>query len=488
MEPPTAAGFLVRLPAGGGAAGLKSPKHTRVLGGRFELEPLFTVQPGSRSARRGASLTGDAGPVWEWHLARPVSKAEAAHDWDVAHAMNSRTGLAAAGAPVLIEPDFVQQWPYQDPAGRRGNGLAAAACVFHDQKDDLPHVDGTFAWHLDRTQLKEARGSAGSASTIRIAHLDTGYDAAHSTLPARMRLDLQRNFVDDQPANDARDPGADGAFDNPGHGTGTLSILAGKQFLFSGGGYSFNELLGGAPDAEIVPVRVGQSVVQLRTSNIAKGIDYAAQLCGSEATRVHVLSMSMGGIASAAWADAVNMAYEAGIIFVAAAGNNFSAGIFGFPAHSIVYPARFRRVIAACGVMADRRPYYGLPIGTMQGNWGPASKMATAMAAFTPNISWAELGCAGIVDMAGAGTSSATPQVAAAAALYLQKHGGTLFDPAQVPGTMDVRGGRTPGVVPRGRQERRRRQLRETWQRDSASRRGAEPGAAARRDAPQDAS
>ena len=41
--------------------------------------------------------------------------------------------------------------------------------------------------------------------------------------------------------------------------------------------------------------------------------------------------MSMGGIASAAWADAVNMAYEAGIVFVAAAGNNFSAGIFGFP-------------------------------------------------------------------------------------------------------------------------------------------------------------
>jgi subtilisin family serine protease len=429
MKPPVAAGFLVRLPAGAaaGRAGL------RAAGARFELEPLFTVQSGSRSARKGAALTGDGGPAWEWHLARPVSKADSPSAWDVAHALNAKAGLAARGSPVLIEPDFIQQWPYEDPAGRRGGGLAAAACIFHDQRDELPHVAGSFAWHLDRTQLKRARAAAGSASRIRIAHLDTGYDPNHLTLPARMRLDLQRNFVDDQPANDATDPGANGAFDNPGHGTGTLSILAGRRFQFSGGSYSFDDALGGAPDAEIIPVRVGQSVIQLRTSNIAKGINYAVELCRAEQTRVHVLSMSMGGIASAAWADAVNMAYEAGIIFVAAAGNNFSAGIFGLPGHSIVYPARFRRVIAACGIMADRRPYYGLKLGTMQGNWGPASKMATALSAYTPNISWAELGCPGIVDMSGAGTSSSTPQIAAAAALYLQKHGTTLFDPSKYP-------------------------------------------------------
>ena len=83
----------------------------------------------------------------------------------------------------------------------------------------------------------------------------------------------------------------------------------------------------------------------------------------------------------------------------------------------IVYPARFRRVIAACGAMANRAPYYGLPPGKMQGNWGPESKMATALSAFTPNIPWAELGCKEIVDMDGQGTSAATPQVAASAAL-----------------------------------------------------------------------
>ena len=120
-------------------------------------------------------------------------------------------------------------------------------------------------------------------------------------------------------------------------------------------------------------------------------------------------------------------------MFVAAAGNNFSAGLFGVPTHAIVYPARFRRVIAACGVMANRKPYYGLPFRTMQGNWGPDSKMATAMAAFTPNAPWAEINCSAIVDMEGAGTSASTPQIAAAAALYLQQHAATLFDAQAYP-------------------------------------------------------
>ena len=435
VKPPTAAGFLVRLPAGAGV-GLDAgvPSTLRALGVRFELEPLFDVATGPVQA--GAGMAAAAEPSWTWHIARPISVADAATAWDVAHALQAKAGIAA-GAPVLIEPDLEQEWPYENPAARGDASLAAAAvCVFNDQRRDLPHVPGGFAWHLedDRTQLRQARRSVPEPTApIRIVHLDTGYDEQHEARPAHLRGDLQRNFVSDQPVNDARDPGARGLIKNPGHGTGTLGILAGKRFRFTSGGYTFDDELGGAPGAEIVPVRVGKSVVQLLTSNIAQGINYAVELCRDDQTPVHVISMSMGGVASAAWADAVNMAYEAGIVFVAAGGNNFSAGIFGFPTTAIVYPARFRRVIAACGVMANQRPYYSLPFGTMQGNWGPASKMATAMSAFTPNISWAEISCAGIVDMEGSGTSAATPQIAAAAALYLQQHGGTLFDPLRYP-------------------------------------------------------
>jgi hypothetical protein len=78
--------------------------------------------------------------------------------------------------------------------------------------------------------------------------------------------------------------------------------------------------------------------------------------------------------------------------------------------------------------MADGRPYIrdAVPAHRMAGNYGPNSKMDTALAAYTPNMPWAEINCPTIVDMDGAGTSAATPQIAAAAALWLQKYSGGL--------------------------------------------------------------
>jgi hypothetical protein len=422
----------VRLNSGAALALERARRSFQAADVGFELEPLFSVPSSSRGF--GAA----DGPGWQWHLARVSGDASLAgrNPWDIAHAALSQGLALGPDTSVLVEPDLIQQWPLPPEAT---SGLAAAdPCAFHDQDASLPKVPGHFAWHLEGgfTDLAKARALAGQAANqgpIRIAHLDTGYDPGHATRPAHLRTDLQRNFMDDGAAGDAHDPGATGLLKNPGHGTGTLGILAGNKFSPSLGGYQFNDFIGGAPEAEIVPVRVGKSVVQLYTSSVASGISYAAELCADAATEIHVISMSMGGVASQAWADAVNKAYDAGIIYVAAAGNNFSAIFFGLPTHLIVYPARFRRVIAACGVMADRRPYYGLPIGTMQGNWGPSSKMATALSAFTPNMPWATLGCSGVVDMDGQGTSAATPQVAAAAALYLQAQAAELFDRNKYP-------------------------------------------------------
>jgi len=215
----------------------------------------------------------------------------------------------------MIEPDLVQPWLYQSPAAAETLG-AADECRFEDQNPDWPRRPLDFAWHLGNgfSELRKARAEAApSAAQVRIVHLDTGYDPEHATLsPAQFDAHLQRNFVDGN--NDARDRGVDGLLKNPGHGTGTLSILAGGRFKFAQDGYEFDEELGGAPQARLVPVRVGNSVVQLTTSTVAQGIAYAGALCADPATRVDVMSMSMGGVASAAWADAVNQAYEAGVL------------------------------------------------------------------------------------------------------------------------------------------------------------------------------
>ena len=418
-------GLLFRLPSSSllEAAGLAGPA--------FELKSLFSVSSDQHAL-------GAVDSARQWYAAMPRESTDGANPWDVAHDVVARlrTDASLSGVgPDMIEPDLEQPWIHQSDSGADVIGVTEE-CRFDDQNTNWPRRPLEFGWHLGDgfSQLRKARDEADQANAIvRIVHLDTGYDAKHATV-AKDQLDaqLQYNFIDGN--NDARDLGKDGVLKNPGHGAGTLSILAGGRFRFAKNGYEFDEVLGGTTKARIVPVRIGNSVVQLTTSAVAQGIAYAASLCDEEATRVHVMSMSMGGVASAAWADAVNKVYEAGIVFVAAAGNNISAGFLGgFPTRHIVYPARFRRVIAACGVMADRNPYYGLKRGTLQGNWGPDGAMASAIAAFTPNIAWAQWGCENIVQMNGEGTSSATPQIAAAAALYIQKYADLLFDANRYP-------------------------------------------------------
>lgn len=387
---------------------------------RVGLRPLLTVA----AAAPGEALAAAPGRH-TWYAAEAEGPeafgAGSAHPWDLAHAALA-DGLGVAGAEVAAaEPDLEQGWTWR---GSEADPFAAAApaaevCKPDGQKGE-PYDEGPgFGWHLEEaySTLRAARDRVGEAQKgIVIAHLDTGYDKEHAALPENLAgEELQRNFVEGGNSAVDQTPSS-GLLVNRGHGTGTLGILAGGMAdpLISGESIpqGFGPL-GGAPLARVVPVRIANSVVHFSTSSVAQGIDYARQI-GAD-----VLSMSMGGLPSAAWADAVNAAYEAGLVLVCAAGNNFS----GLPTSLIVYPARFQRVIAACGVMAGYHPYYGLG-GPMEGNVGPASKMATAMAAFTPNIPWLRLGCPRVVDADGGGTSSATPQIAAAAALWLAEHGG----------------------------------------------------------------
>jgi subtilisin family serine protease len=168
-------------------------------------------------------------------------------------------------------------------------------CAFDDQKDDGGKAKGPSpAWNLGDaySQLKAARDRVGAKQEqILIGHLDTGYDPGHLTLPLKLRRDLQRNFVVGEDANNAADqvPAGMDLIRSRGHGTGTLSILAGNRLdgdtpVFPG----FTDWLGGAPHAQIIPVRIADWVVRFTTSTMVQGIDYARQ------KGAHVLSMSMG--------------------------------------------------------------------------------------------------------------------------------------------------------------------------------------------------
>jgi len=410
-----ATNFLIKVQ--GNATGLAAAVGKSFGAADTRLTEIMQIPAGGPAGQGMA-----AAPQARWfHLEAPGGRG-----WEGAHALLSQgQALAAGGEIALVEPDHAQQWLQPAP---RAEGMAAAApCSFEAQD----HTEGKAVSTLNVPDWAQqeafsgflaARGAMGDDAAekqkkVLVAHLDTGFDPAHITCPAGLERALQRNFVDAEFPDDATDrvpPGAS-ALRNPGHGTATLALLAGNRLDGTSpelGG--FTGAIGAAPDVRVMPVRIADWVVRFTTGTMVQGFEHARK------SGAHVLSMSMGGLTSAALVDAINLAYDSGMVVVTAAGNNYSRN--RLTPRSIVFPARYRRVIAACGVMADGRPYFGLTVGAMQGNHGPSSKMATALGAFTPNVPWAVRGCGKLVDMNGAGTSAATPQIAAAAALWIAEH------------------------------------------------------------------
>lgn len=306
--------------------------------------------------------------------------------WERIHSLARSGGMGfGANAVVAAEPDLAWQVPGPPRPAPTGS------------------ID---PWHLGPgyTRLGDAqkRVPAAAQQQILVAHLDTGFDPTHAQMPRHVDSG-HRSFVKgDKPEEGARDRAKASAVTQRGHGTATLAILAGPDY-------------GAAPDVSVLPLRVGDDVIIVTTGTIVAGF--------AEAIRrgAQVLSMSMGGRASAALADAVNAGYDSGLLMVTAGGNT----MYGKPFSTIVWPARFRRVVAACGIMRDGRPYEWPLSQPMAGCSGPAAKMRTALSSYTPDIPWAEIDTKTGVSVAG-GTSSATPQIAGAAALWLAHHAEAL--------------------------------------------------------------
>jgi hypothetical protein len=390
---------------------LRPTSGLRAAESRANLRPLYDT-PQATAAILGLNATP------QWFMAELPDAPE--NPWDLAHArVADQLGIAESDV-VFAEPDIIHDI-YADTNEEpfaRGLGAAPPDCTPNKQDPERGKPLGPkTAWHLDDgfTQLASARAAVEFRERrTRIAHIDTGYFRSHISTPANILTQLERNFVsrDGNPGS-AQDPDNHlRILDNSGHGTGTLSILAGGSVNLDG----TQVVMGGAPGADIVPIRIADSVVLLRTSALAQALLYTIE------AQCDVITMSLGGLPSRAWAEAVDKLYEAGIVFCAAAGNHTGP----LPPRVVVYPARYPRVIAVAGVMANHEPYTGLKDRALEGSFGPERVMEKALAAYTPNIPWARFGCANVIRLNGEGTSSATPQVAAAAALWLEKYKSVL--------------------------------------------------------------
>ncbi|MGJ8743813.1 S8 family serine peptidase [Polaribacter sp.] len=309
-----------------------------------------------------------------------------------------------------------------------------------------------FIWHLDEehSQLKLAnehvfpeikmeKRNANTTDLVKIGQIDTGFLEDHPALPENLDP-LHANFCKGKKVMGAIDGDATLAVaEQHGHGNATLSILAGNWVDLSETDSNYRGFFGAIPYAKVLPIKISETVALLSGRNFALAVDYAIE------QGCDVITMSMAGLPSKTMAKAVNRAYEAGVVIVSAASNSFSENFFKkkLPKKTL-YPARYHRVIAATGACYNHKPYLnrfqdGSCEGTgletrgaggfyMQTCYGPEYVLRTSVAAYTPNISWFsfdvehEDGSKTYYVKNGGGTSSATPQVAAAAAIYIQKY------------------------------------------------------------------
>ncbi|MFG2771145.1 S8 family serine peptidase [Streptomyces sp. NPDC048350] len=165
-------------------------------------------------------------------------------------------------------------------------------------------------WYLDAMKADELwKVATGKGMTVAV--LDTGVDSTVSEL--RGRVLAGANFYDAG--------GGDGRTDTERHGTNMAIAIAGSGV--NGG------VKGIAPDAKVLPVKVGEGA----TFGLAKQATKAIRFAVDKGARV--ISISMGGGADEAeapeWEAAVNYALGKGALVFAASGNTGSETYQDYP-------------------------------------------------------------------------------------------------------------------------------------------------------------
>ena len=311
--------------------------------------------------------------------------------WECAALLNEHRDVVDA-EPALVLPGI-------DPAPDQVMTSRALAQKPKSFGGSAPLSCSTEAdWSLDFCSVPEAWAASPAGRRhgrgIRIAHPDTGY-TRHPDFFDPARILVAEGFDFEDGNQDPRDELVGKA---PGHGSATGSVI-----LSDLGPDVTPHVTGVAPAAELVPLRVSTSVVHLSFRKLAKAIHFAADK--PEAERPHVLSMSLGGPFKARYLrKALRKAIERGIIPIAAAGN-----VWPF----VVYPARYREILAIAACNCRGRPWSKSAAGGTVDLSAPGESVWRARVRENGDF---EVGPSD-------GTSYATAMTAGACALWLAHHG-----------------------------------------------------------------
>ena len=231
------------------------------------------------------------------------------------------------------------------------------------------------SWGVAWIKADVAHASGNRGAGIKVAVLDTGIDYTHAELAANYAGGYDFVFNDSDPFDD----------NYFGHGTHVAGIVAA-----AGNGVG---VIGVAPEAELLAVKVLDGGGFGRVSWIIAGIEWAVQQ-GAD-----VINLSIQGSHSQGLQDACDAAYNAGVLLVAAGGNSLAGG------GPVKYPAAYDSVIAATATDPSDQPGYFAPVGTQLELAAPGVDVLSTV----PGGGYDYL----------SGTSQASPHVAGVAALFL---------------------------------------------------------------------
>lgn len=274
-------------------------------------------------------------------------------------------------------------------------------------------------WHLGRVNVDAAWTLLGGRSGIlwgatRVGILDTGYTthpalgfatlAGGNSAPWIDVAQSQTFFTRVDPFASAGPPPANGlaypADAGWKHGTRMAATI---------GGYRPNaNFYGAAPKVPIVMARVTDSVaIDHAQTSVADGLRYLVDVA-----KVQVVNCSLGiafGVPVQALKDAIDHAYDQGVVVVCAAGNYL---------RDVRVPASFARTIAIGGTTFKNRPWRNGSFGAEVDLSAPSDDIRRASPKDSAGSFSYELG--------GDGTSYATALTTAAVALWLTKHRASL--------------------------------------------------------------
>lgn len=283
-----------------------------------------------------------------------------------------RGAVDFAGGKIEREFDFINAVQVRLPKGalnriRNGQGIE-----YVEPDGEVKAYAQTVPWGVERVRAPQVHSAGQKGSGVKVAILDTGILTNHQDLIVYGGYDTT---------------GTGSYNDNNGHGTHVAGTVAALDNTVG--------VLGVAPAARLYAVKVLDGSGSGAYSNIIAGIQWAIN------NDMDIINMSLGGsTGSTALQNACNAAYNAGILVVAAAGNE---GIASGSTECISYPARYSSVMAVGSITSSNTRSSFSSTGSTLEIMAPGSSIYST----TYNGGYGTM----------SGTSMACPHVAGVAAL-----------------------------------------------------------------------